>query len=202
MDQDLLNIVIEETIDLDAVKHLEEELSFFGSDVSIQKVPPAGPQASILLLGVSSLAAIFGAAFLKKLGEKTAEDVYPRIKKALTKVHEKYFGVNPEYKLTIITSGKNKVLETKYSLLLGLYCASKDNLQAKFIYESDWSIKQFDQATGFYIDAMVEFVSNDSNKVRQLIIESGSNMQPHLIVWDFEKAELIKVNPFPNHVRI
>jgi hypothetical protein len=202
VNQDILNIAFEESIDSEAIDQLKQSLEHLGQDVAFHETPEKGPQASILLLGISSVAIIFGGAFVKKLGDKAAEDAYPYIKNSLSKLYTKYFGEDPKYKVRILTTSENKAPDTKYSLILALYCVGKDNHQAKFLYETTWSKEQFEMATDIYIRAMTEFVTNDQSEVRELIIASESRMQPHLIAWDPSVEALVRINALSSHVRI
>ncbi|MGE6569531.1 hypothetical protein ACQKE9_13385 [Shewanella vesiculosa] len=202
MNQDILNVAFEESIDSEAIDQLKQSLEHLGQDVAFHETPEKGPQASILLLGISSVAILFGGAFVKKLGDKAAEDAYPHIKNALSKLYTKYFGEDPKYKVRILTTSENKAPDTKYSLILALYCVGKDNQRAKFLYETTWSKEQFEMATDVYIQAMTEFVSNDQSEVSELIIASESRMEPHLIAWDPSVDALVRINALPSHVRI
>lgn len=202
MNQDILNVAFEESIDSEAIDQLKQSLEHLGQDVAFQETPEKGPQASILLLGISSVAILFGGAFVKKLGDKAAEDAYSHIKNALSKLYLKYFGEDPEYKVRVLTTSENKAPDTKYSLILALYCVGKDNQRAKFLYETSWSKEQFEMATDIYIRAMTEFVTNNQSEVRELIDASGSRMEPHLIAWSPSVGELVRVSALPSHVHI
>ncbi|PST68234.1 hypothetical protein AYI77_04330 [Shewanella algae] len=201
VNQDILNIAFEESIDSKAIDQLKQSLKHLGQDVAFHETPKKGPQASILLLGISSVAILFGGAFVKKLGDKAAEDTYPHIKNALSKLYLKYFGEDPEYKVSILTTSENKEPDTKYSLILALYCVGKDNQRAKFLYETSWSKEQFEIATDIYIRAMTEFVTNNQSEVKELIDASGSRMEPHLIAWSPSVGKLVRISALPSHVR-
>ncbi len=71
MNQQILNIAFEDDIDADAILSMKEILSDLGEEVSFHELPKRGPQASILLLTMSSVVFVFGVSFAKKIGEKS-----------------------------------------------------------------------------------------------------------------------------------
>ena len=196
MNREILNVVVEDDIDSEALETLEVALSSLKEDFDIHKIPPKDLQASLLLFGFTSVAVIFGGAFVKKLGDKAAEDSYPYIKQAISGIYHKYFGSNPLYQVRILTSSENKAPNTKYSLILALYCVGKNNEHVKFLYETNWTKEEFDKATGIYIEAMIDFVGSSSGVVNELI-KSGSTMEPHLIAWDAGDSALVKIEAIP-----
>ena len=154
MNAELLIVAIEESIDAETVDHLKTELSFFEDDVDFHPLPKSGPQANILLFGITSIAIVFGAAFIKKLGDKAAEDSYPYIKRAFVKLYQNYFGKDPQYQMRILSSSENKAPGTKYSLIFALYCTSPRGKTLKFLYETGWTHSQFDEATKVYLESI------------------------------------------------
>ncbi|NQZ53846.1 MAG: hypothetical protein HRT93_06290 [Piscirickettsiaceae bacterium] len=204
MNQDNLNIAFEEHIDEDVVTQLKDSLLIFRDDVDFHALPEKGPQASILLLMLSSVAIVFGTAFVKKLGDKAAEDSYPYIKKGLSKLYKKYFGGNSQYQLEALRSrnAQKKAPYTKYSLILSLYCVGQNNERVKFLYETNWSEEEFDKATMIYIESIIEFVNEDHSIVKELIASKPSRMEPYLIALEPQDEKLIRVSALPEHVDI
>lgn len=198
MNDQILNIAFEQHVDQEAVTQLQQTLAVLGNEVEFHEVPDKGPQASLLLLGMSSVALIFGGAFAKKLGERAAEDSWPLIKKGLSKIYQKYFGENPEHKVVIFTSSEEKAPDSKYSLILSLYCVGKNGQRVKFLYESKWTQVQFDKATEVYLSSISEFVALGSGEVQALIDKSPSKQSLALVAWDDQNQRLISVNVLPN----
>lgn len=197
MNRDILNVAFEESLDAEAVKQLKAGLSSYEDDVYFHQMPKSAPQASLLLLGVTSVAILFGGAFVKKLGDKAAEDCYPHIKKALSKVYKKYFGKNPQYQIRIVTTSENKTPDTKYSLILALYCNSQDGKAVKFLYETGWTNSQFDEATKVYVESMFDLIIADEGAAKDLLVSADNRIQPCLIAWDADKKALIRVDVLP-----
>jgi len=204
VNREILNVAVEEGVDREAVDQLRSGISLFGDEAEIHEIPKSGAQASILLYGFTSIALVFGAAFVKKLGDKAAEDCYPYLKHALLGVYEKYFGENAKYCVQVISTSEKKSPDTKYSLVLALYCVGQSNERVKFLYETGWDKGQFDEATQVYIEAMVEFVNDDvgSSSVSKLVSSKSSRMQPYLVAWDSEEKTLVSVNPIPSDANI
>lgn len=202
MNRDLLNVAIEDGVDQEAASQLREVIAFFGDDADFHAVPDRGPQASILLLGFTSVALIFGGAFIKKLGDKAAEDCYPHIKRALLGVYKKYFGPNASYQVKVISSSENKMPETPYSLILALYCVGRNNEKVKFLYRTDWTQEEFEEATERYLESMVDFVGKGQGVVAELVQEEPVIVQPYLIAMDASSGRLVRVNALPEGVGI
>lgn len=202
MNRDILNVAVEEGIDQEAVSELRDAIAFFGGEADFHPVPDRGPQASILLLGFTSVALIFGGAFLKKLGDQAAEDCYPHIKRGLLGVYKKYFGPGASYQVKIVSSSERKSPETPYSLILALYCVGRNNERVKFLYRTDWSQEEFEEATDRYLESMVDFVGQGQGVVADLILEEPVNVQPYLIAMDIEAGRLVRVNALPDNVSI
>lgn len=204
MNEDNLNIVYEEHIDPAVIEEMKSTLSVFGSDIDFHSLPDKGPQASILLLMLSSIAIVFSTAFIKKLGDKAAEDSYPYIKKSLSKLYQKYFGKDRQYKFEYITStsAEKKAPDTKYSLIFSLYCVGKNNERVKFLYETDWTEEEFDKATMIYIKSIIEFINNDDCIIKELIVSKPTRMAPYLIALESKSNKFIRVNALPEHIDI
>ena len=202
MNQEVLDVAFENNLDDEAIDQLKRALSYFGEDVQFHEVPKSGPQASILLLGFTSIALVFGGAFVKKLGDKAAEDCYPHIKSALSKIYEKYFGKHPKYKIRIITTSENKSPDTKYSLVFALYCVGQENERVKFLYETEWSEEQFEMATALYIRSMIDFVGSGTGAVKDLLANNPPRIQPYLVAWDADSNLLVKGSALPENVQI
>ncbi|WP_105170067.1 hypothetical protein [Pseudoalteromonas sp. T1lg23B] len=204
MNPQILNVVFEDGIDSEAILNLKSELATFEDSVEFYETPDKGPQASIILLTMSSIALVFGAAFVKKLGDKAAEDCYPIIKKSLQTIYKKYFGEGAEYECQIITSSQSskKVPETDYSLVLALYCVGKNNERVKLLYKTNWEQSQFEKATDIYLSSITKFVNSGAGEVQDLIDKSPNSMQPALIAWDEISDKLIKINPMPRSIGI
>lgn len=198
MNRDILNVAVEAGVDSETEDQLKLGISVFGENAEFHELPKSGPQASVLLYGFTSIAFCFGLAFVKKLGDKAAEDCYPYIKKSLLGVYENYFGEKAKYRIQVISTSEKKSPDTKYSLVLALYCIGKNNEMLKFLYESDWNKEQFDEATQIYINAMVEFVNEDFGAVSSLLTSSSNRSQPHLIAWDSRVKKLVSVDSVPN----
>jgi len=202
MNSQILNIAFEESIDTQAINHMRNSFSAFGDDAEFHEQPDKGIQASIFLLTMSSIAIIFGGAFVKKLGDKAAEDAYGVIKSGLASVYQKYFGANPEYKMIITASAKEKAPKTKYSLILSLYCIGKQGERVKLLYDTNWTKEQFDKVTDLYLAAISEFVSKDTGDIQTILNTTPCIMQPNLIAWDETTNDLVFINPIPESVRI
>lgn len=204
MNSEILNVAVEEGVDREFVDQLMSGISLFGDEAEFHETPKSGPQASIFLYGFTSIAFVFGAAFVKKLGDKAAEDCYPYLKSALLGVYEKYFGEDAKYRIQFMSTSEKKSPDTKYSLVLALYCVGQKNERVKFLYETGWDKSQFDEATQVYIDAIVEFVNDNvgSSSVSKLASSNGSRMQPYLIAWDSEEKKLVSVNPISSNPNI
>tara|TARA_B110000211_G_C14035879_1_gene534493 strand:+ start:345 stop:956 length:612 start_codon:yes stop_codon:yes gene_type:complete len=197
MNPQIFNIIFEEGMDTEAIIHLKNNLAFFEDNIEFHQTPAQGIQVSAILVMMTSIAFIFGASFVKKLGDRTAEDCYPIIKKSLETVYKKYFGKNPEYRYQIITSrnSSKKVPDSDYSLVLALYCVSKNNERVKFLYKTSWGKKQFDAVTEIYLSSIIEFVNTDSGAVRDLLDEKPTSLPPSLIAWDEFTGTLTKLSP-------
>ena len=202
MNRELLNVAVEEDIDNEATDQLKAAIASFGQDAEFHEVPRRGPQASLLLLGFTSVALVFGGAFVKKLGDQAAEDCYPHIKNALLGVYKKYFGRDAKYRSLIVTSSKKKSPDTKYSLILALYCVGVNNERVKFLYVTDWSHEEFEEATHEYIQSMAEFLNGNGGAVSRLISENPSCVQPYLIAWNSSEKRLVRINALPEGVNI
>ena len=195
MSEATLNIRAEENINSEAIAQIESGLAPLGKEAKLHIVPTPGPQASILLLAFSSIVVVFSTAFFAKLGHKTAEDVYPHIKEALSTVYAKYFGKNPAIKKEIIVSqnAQHKASETKYSLVLSLYCVGPNNENVKFLYEQDCTREQFDAATEAYVHLIKEFTESGTGPIAELIEQSDTQEQTWLVARDSdtEAIELV-----------
>jgi hypothetical protein len=198
----VLNVAFEESVDKQAIAEMKNHFALFGDDAQFHEVPDKGIQASILLLTMSSIAIIFGEAFVKKLGDKAAEDVYPIIKSGLSTVYKKYFGSNAQYTTVITASSEKKAQTTKYSLVLSLYCVGKNGEKVKLLYNESWNQDQFDEATDFYLSAITDFVSNSSGKIQNILNQNQCVMPPSLIAWDETSNQLIYIDPIPKSKRI
>jgi hypothetical protein len=204
MNEDNLNIAYEDHVDPTVIEEMKSTLSVFGNDVDFHALPDKGPQASILLLMLSSIAVVFSTAFVKKLGDKAAEDSYPYIKKSLSKLYQKYFGKDRQYRFEYITStnAEKKASDTKYSLIFSLYCVDKNNERVKFLYETDWTEEEFDKATMIYIKSIVEFINEDDCIIKKLIASKPTRMAPYLIALEPKSNKLIRINALPEHIDI
>ncbi|MBY8305858.1 hypothetical protein [Vibrio fluvialis] len=200
MNIDLLNIGFESDIDDEVLNELKESLSLFGNDVEFHEMPPRGVQASIVLYGFSAIAIVFGSAFVKKLGDKAAEDCYPFLKRGLANVYKKYFGESPEIEKVIIVgkNSKQKTPETRYSLVLSLYCSTVLNQRVKFLYAKDWTQEEFDLATEKYIAEIALLVNGKDCEVSQLLLQQRAVAGQYLIAWNEANDKFIAVNILPN----
>ena len=198
MNQQILNVAFEATTDTDAILSMKEALSDFGEEVSFHEFPKRGPQASILLLTMSSVVLVFGASFAKKFGEKSAEATWQLVEKSLSKLYAKYFGKNPEHRVYCVTSSKKKLPNTKFSLTLSLLCTGSKGERIKFLYETEWSQAQFNKATRAYLRAMPEFSSSSTGVIQNLIEKHPTRVSPFLIAWDTDSEELVFVNVTPS----
>ena len=201
MNTQVLNVAFEESIDKQAIAEMKNAFALFGDDAQFHEVPDKGIQASILLLTMSSIAIIFGVAFVKKLGDKAAEDAYPIIKSGLSTVYKKYFGSKAEYKVVITASSEKKAQPTKYSLILSLYCIGKNGEKVKLLYDENWSKEQFDEATDYYLSAISDFVSNSAGKIQNVLNQNQCVMPPSLIAWDEATNKLIYIDPIPKSTK-
>lgn len=197
MNQQILNVAFEEDADAEAILSMKEALSAFGEEVSFYELPKRGPQASILLLTMSSVVLVFGVSFAKKFGEKSAEAAWQLIEKGLSKLYAKHFGEIPEHRIYYVASNEKKLPNTKYSLTLSLLCAGSKGEKIKFIYETKWSQAQFNKATRAYLRAMPEFTSNSTGVIQELIEKHPTRVSPFLIAWDADSEELIFVDVMP-----
>lgn len=197
MNQRILNVAFEENADTDAILSMKEVFSAFDEDVSFHEFPKRGPQASILLLTMSSVVLVFGVSFAKKFGEKSAEATWQLVEKGLSKLYAKYFGENPEHRIYYVASNEKKLLNTKYSLTLSLLCTGSKGEHIKFIYETKWSQSQFNKATRAYLRAMPQFVSDSTGVIQDLIEKNPTRVSPFLIAWDSGSEKLIFVNVMP-----
>jgi len=197
MNKQILNIAFEDDIDTDAILSMKEILADFGEEVSFHELPKRGPQASILLLTMSSVVLVFGVSFAKKFGEKSAEAAWQLVEKGLSKLYNKYFGENPDHVIYYVSSNENKLPNTKYSLTLSLLCTGSKGENIKFIYETKWSQAQFNKATRAYLRAMPEFTSNSTGVIQSLIEKNPTRVSPFLVAWDAVSEELIFVNVMP-----
>ncbi|WP_147273112.1 hypothetical protein [Billgrantia montanilacus] len=59
MNKELLNVAVEEDIDGEAADQLKAAIASFGQDAEFHEIPRRGPQASLLLLGFTSIALVF-----------------------------------------------------------------------------------------------------------------------------------------------
>src|SRR3954462_15034732 len=116
MNEENLHLMFEAGVDEEAITQFDNAFSQSGKSIDLHEIPHRGPQASILLLGATSIGVIFFGAFVKKLGDKTAEDVYPPLKNGLVGIYKKYFGSSRQYNNIIISSSAEKSPETIYSL--------------------------------------------------------------------------------------
>jgi hypothetical protein len=184
----VLNVAFEESVDKQAIAEMKNHFALFGDDAQFHEVPDKGIQASILLLTMSSIAIIFGGAFVKKSG--------------LSTVYKKYFGSNAQYTTVITASSEKKAQTTKYSLVLSLYCVGKNGEKVKLLYNESWNQDQFDEATDFYLSAITDFVSNSSGKIQNILNQNQCVMPPSLIAWDETSNQLIYIDPIPKSKRI
>lgn len=197
MNQQILNVAFEEDTDTDAIQGMKEALSIFGKEVAFHELPKRGPQASILLLTMSSVVLIFGVSFAKKFGEKSAEAAWKLVENGLSKLYQKYFGEKPEYGIYYVASSEKKLPNTKYSLTLSLVCTGSKGEHIKFIYETKWSQSQFNKATRAYLRAMPEFTSSSTGVIQDLIEKHPTRVTPFLIAWNADSEKLIFVNVMP-----
>jgi hypothetical protein len=197
MNKQILNVAFEDDIDTDAILSMKEALAAFGEEVSFHELPKRGPQASILLLTMSSVVLVFGVSFTKKFGEKSAEATWQLVEKGLSKLYNKYFGETPDHVIYYVSSSEKKLPNTKYSLTLSLLCTGSKGENIKFIYETKWSQAQFNKATRAYLRAMPEFTSSSTGVIQSLIEKNPTRVSPFLIAWDAVSEELIFVNVMP-----
>ncbi|WP_343349304.1 hypothetical protein [Pseudomonas sediminis] len=197
MNKQILNVAFEDDIDTDAILSMKEALAAFGEEVSFHELPKRGPQASILLLTMSSIVLVFGVSFAKKIGEKSAEATWQLVEKGLSKLYKKYFGETPGHVIYYVSGSEKKLPNTKYSLTLSLLCTGSKGENIKFIYETKLSQAQFNKATRAYLRAMPEFTSSSTGVIQNLIEKNPTRVSPFLIAWDAVSEELIFVNVMP-----
>ena len=200
MNIDLLNIGFESDIDDEVLNELKESLSSYGSDVEFHEMPHQGVQASIFLHGISAIAIVFGGAFVKKLGDKAAEDCYPYLKRGLANVYKKYFGKSPEIEKIIIVgkNSKHKALETRYSLIVSLYCSTASNQRVKFLYVKNWTQEEFDLATEKYITEIALLANGKDCEVSPLLLQQRALVGQYLVAWDEVNDKFIGVSVLSN----
>ncbi|MEZ8467615.1 hypothetical protein AB6D20_021520 [Vibrio splendidus] len=198
MNIEILNIGVESGFDDEILNDLKESMSSFGDDIEFHEMPPQGVQASILLQGMSAIVIVFGVAFVKKLGDKTAEDCYPYFKRGLSTIYRKYFGESSEVESIVLVSknSKNKAPDTRYSLVLSMYCSTPSNQRVKFLYAKDWSQKEFDLATEKYIDEISLLVNGSDSEVGALLVNQRGIGNQYLVTWDEVNDIFISVSSF------
>lgn len=102
----------------------------------------------------------------------------------------------------MISSSENKTPETPYSLILALYCVGRNNEKVKFLYRTDWTQEEFEEATERYLESMVDFVGKGQGVVAELVQEEPVIVQPYLIAMDASSGRLVRVNALPEGVGI
>jgi hypothetical protein len=190
-------VIYEESIDKEAIDYFHSLNQ--DSGLEFHKKPDKGMQASILLLTASGIAIVFATAFAKKLGEKVAEDSWDLFKKGLKKIHGAYFGKKKLYEMTYISSGVNKVKETKYSTVFSIYCITKSEVRVKFLFETNWEIDEFQKANTIYLDTMNEYYNSSESRLQEIYdttVKPRSVGFPILVAVDLDSNKLIEIDPF------
>jgi hypothetical protein len=199
-DDESLTILAEEVLAEEVLRDIERSLSSNDLKTEFSVMPARGPQANIFFIATTAVAVIFGTAFVKKLGEKAAEDTWPHLKDALRTTWDNYFGNPP--KIPVAQIGLNGPIPTEYSQILSLYCISKSGQRIKFLYKESWSAKECERITELYLHHLSEFVATDQGPVQNLADSWKTSLGVVAIAYDGDTGGLKRINPLPPGVHV
>lgn len=156
--------------------------------ISVINYPPLGPQASVLLLGVSFVAYKLSEGFISKVGEAIAEETIVKLIKTAKEEQ-----VEP----TIITGGNIVKGNTNgFSLHHSIIYELKNKTLVKFIFKSDWSQAEATKATILFNRERRKLKESEPNQITNIIETKIPYNNMYLLTADLDTNTLIPVDIF------
>ncbi|MFH7764586.1 hypothetical protein [Acinetobacter sp. BSP-28] len=182
-----LIICVNEQIDEDITKKIEKSIESVPNTL-IVPIPPAGPQASILLAGITYIAVKICDGFFTKIGEMIAEKAFSDLMRSIKEGQQEPY---------IITAGGiMKGTTNGYSLHHSIIYALSNGSTLKFIFKADWDMSQFNKAVIIYNREMRKYVKNQNNQISNIIETKLPFSGFHIITADLDSDSIIHVDIF------
>lgn len=182
-----LIICVNEQIDEEITKKIKKSVESV-PDTLITSTPHTGPQASILLAGITFVVVKVCEGFFTKIGEMFAEKALSDLMGTIKEDQQEPY---------IMTSGGiAKGTTNGYSLYHSMTYALSDRLDLKFIFKADWDMSQFNKAVIIYNREMRKYIKNQNNQISNIIETKLPFSGLHIITADLDSDSIIHVDIF------
>ncbi|MFN4367297.1 MAG: hypothetical protein ACK4GA_06760 [Acinetobacter sp.] len=182
-----LIICVNEQVDEQIIRNIDKSVELV-PDTLIVSSPHTGPQASVLLLGISIIAVKICEGFFTKIGEMIAEKAFSDLMGTIKE--------NQQEPYIITAGGIIKGTTNGYSLHHSIVYALNDRLNLKFIFKADWDMSQFNKAVIIYNREMRKYIKNQNNQISNIIETKLPLSGLHVITADLESDSIIHVDIF------
>lgn len=180
-----LIICVNEQIDNNVAQKIDKSIDSI-PDTLLIRVPPMGPQASILLLGISFVAVKICEGFFTKIGEMAAEKALGDLMGTIKEAQQEPY---------IMTAGGILKGDTGgYSLHHSIIYELDDGSTLKLLFKTDWNMGQFNKAIIIYNKEIRKYIKNENNQISKIIDINLPYSGFQLITVDLENETLIHVS--------
>lgn len=182
-----LIICVNEQVDEEIIRKIDKSIESVPNTLMLP-ASSAGPQASVLLLGITFIAVKVCEGFFTKIGEMIAEKAFSDLMETIKESQQEPY---------IITAGGiAKGTTNGYSLHHSIVYALSDRLNLKFIFKADWDMSQFNKAVIIYNREMRKYIKNQNNQISKIIETKLPLSGLHVITADLESDSIIHVDIF------
>lgn len=154
-----LIVFVNEQIDDSVAQEIEKSVEQT-PDTLIVPVPSQGPQASLLLIGITAIAVKIGEGFLSKIGEIAAEKALGGLMGAIKEAQEEP---------VIITAGGIIKGETNgFSLHHSMVFNLSNGATLKCLFKANWTMSEFNKAVIIYNRELRKYRKNEQNQISNI----------------------------------
>lgn len=182
-----LIILVNEEIDDTLTLKINESVESI-PDTLTKRYPPMGPQASILLIGLSYCAVKIGEGFLTKIGEMAAEKALGDLMGTIKEAQKEPY---------IVTAGGIiKGATNGYSLHHSMMYDLNNGSNLKCIFKADWNMGQFNKAVIIFQKELRKHKKGLNNQISEIVQTKLPVSGLLLITIDLDNNSLVHVDIF------
>lgn len=183
-DYNLIILLNEEIDDTVTLKINESVVTI--PDTLIKHYPPMGPQASVLLIGLSYCAVKIGEGFFTKIGEMAAEKTLGDLMGTIKEAQQEPF--------IVTAGGVIKGEANGYSLHHSMMYDLNNGSILKCIFKADWNMEQFNKAVIIFNRELRKYKKGLNNQILD-IVQTKLPMSGFLFITaDLDNNSLVHVD--------